>query len=249
MVKKNQFDKVYASFYRSPMHHHPIIIFYGPPGSGKGTQANLLSQTTHIPFFDAGYAFRTFAQIYQEQPSDERAARSKRMDEALKNGNPILTEDYLYIVGETIRNAIKTNVSLIMDKPGGSLVPEAEWMNDFINEHQFPVLFFHLPISVEESIKRVEQRWYAPKSGEPFGSKAEAQAHCSSGEEPYQRADDMSEEAIRRRYHKLYAAHKDVILDIFSQNQYVTLCTLNAEQDLHILQQQIILTVQKHITL
>ncbi len=231
------------------MQPNPIIIFYGPPGSGKGTQANLLSHATGIPFFDAGYAFRQFAKIYQQNPSDARAARSRRMDDALNGGNPILTEDYLYIVGETIQNAIEKNESLIMDKPGGSLIPEAEWMDEFIRRHGFEVLFFHLPISVEESIIRVEHRWYAPGSGEPFGSKELAVAQCKTGDEPYQRADDMSEDSIKRRYDKLYAAQKDTILEIFNANPQVMMYELAASEDLHKLQQQIILTVQKHITL
>lgn len=232
------------------MKHGQIIIFYGPPGSGKGTQANLLSKRTKIPFLDAGETFRNFAKIHEQNPNDERALRSKRMDECLKSGNPILTEDYMYIIGEKVKETVKSGSHLIMDKPGGSLIPEAEWMDGLIKENKFPVIFIHLPLSIEESIKRVEHRWYVPKSGEVFASKEEALNFLNEQKmkgEPYQREDDMKEEAIRNRYNKLYASNKERVLDIFKNNENVVFYELAAKSDLHEIENEVKLIVNKHL--
>ena len=35
-----------------------ILIFFGPPGAGKGTQANLLSKNFNIPHLSTGDIFR-----------------------------------------------------------------------------------------------------------------------------------------------------------------------------------------------
>lgn len=232
------------------MKHGQIIIFYGPPGSGKGTQANLLCQRTKIPFLDAGQTFRNFAKIHEKNPEDVRANRSKRMDECLKSGNPILTEDYMFIIGEKVLETVKSGNHLIMDKPGGSLIPEAEWMDDLIKKNKFPVIFIHLPISIEESIKRVETRWYVPNNSQVFSNILDAKNFIKENNlqgQPYQRDDDMNEEAIKNRYKKLYENNKDKILEIFKNNENVVFYELDGSKDLHETENEVKLIVDKYL--
>ena len=72
--------------------NYQSILFYGPPSSGKGTQAYLLSKKYDIELVDAGHSFRNFV---QNNSTLERAIRVKKH---LDNGIPILTEDYFHIL-------------------------------------------------------------------------------------------------------------------------------------------------------
>lgn len=49
------------------MSKHKVYLVFGAQGSGKSTQAKLLSEKLNIPFFDAGNELRTFAHSGTEE--------------------------------------------------------------------------------------------------------------------------------------------------------------------------------------
>lgn len=217
-----------------------LIILYGPPGSGKGTQANLLSKKLGIKFLDAGHEFREFALIHANEPNNPEAERSSRVHEYLNKGTPILTQDYLHIIQKQVENAIASHKPLIMDKPGGSLIPEAEWLNQLILDKNIKVKFFHLPIPLEESIRRIEARYFVPGYQTPYATYKEALAHCVGSVKPIKREDDTNDELIKSRYQKVYSNQAEQILQIFGSNPNVEIVEIDASQPVDIVHKQIL---------
>lgn len=63
------------------------VIFYGPPGSGKGTQAQLLADALHLFHFDSGDYLRRLLND-PEHKDDENIKRERELNEAGKLNTP-----------------------------------------------------------------------------------------------------------------------------------------------------------------
>ena len=63
------------------------VIFYGPPGSGKGTQAQLLADALHLFHFDSGDYLRRLLND-PEHKDDESIKRERELNEAGKLNTP-----------------------------------------------------------------------------------------------------------------------------------------------------------------
>lgn len=210
-----------------------LIILYGPPGSGKGTQANLLSDDFSVEFLDAGHSFREFVSYFEERPESFDYKRALRVKDYLLRGVPILTEDFLYIIKQKVENkCVIAKETLIMDKPGGSLIPEAKWMNELIIENKIDTCFFHLLLPLEIGIERATSRWYVPGSKESYLDYDEAKNICSEGENPIQREDDLNTELIKSRYEKLYGQNHQQILDIFKDNKFTRVFDIDSTRSI-----------------
>lgn len=70
------------------------MIFIGPPGAGKGTQASLLTQTHHIPHISSGDMLRAAVQ--------EGTALGKQADDFMKRGELVPDELVIAMVIERI---------------------------------------------------------------------------------------------------------------------------------------------------
>ena len=79
-----------------------MIMFYGPPGSGKGVQTDLLMEKFNLTPIPWGESFRNFAAKYADDPSSPHYARANRVRDLLLQGLPILTEDMMFILQDKI---------------------------------------------------------------------------------------------------------------------------------------------------
>ena len=188
-----------------------LIILYGAPGSGKGTQASYLVKNHSYIFLDFGQTFREFAKLDND--------RSKRVKESLEGGKAILTEDFMYILKDKIEYNLKNNINFVIDKPG-SLREEAEWLSDLIVELKISTLFLHLKIDYNQAVERILNRWYLPSSSYPYSSYQEAYENKTLEEEPYQRKEDQDQEITRIRIDNMYKHNQDII-DIYQKKGIV----------------------------
>jgi adenylate kinase len=205
-----------------------MVILYGPPGSGKGTQAKLLQEKFGYEFLDFGQSFRNFAKenIQEDNPNYLRA---KRVNEAFESGLPILTEDFFYIVQEKIENYIKEKKSFIIDKPG-SLIEEAKWFNQVIKKFNISNIFIHLNLAKDISLQRISNRWYLPSNPIPYTSYQNALENAIFNEKPYRRVEDESQDVSSKRIDNLYGQH-DVILAEYEQNG-IKINNINANDEI-----------------
>lgn len=126
-----------------------IIIFLGPPYSGKGTQAKLLSQKLNLPCFSMGELIR------QEN----------------KAGNPKAVEAYqnFIIKGKHAPNSLKFGLlkeKMDKNKDNGFILDNYPAMQEdlgtflnYLSENNLRVgKVFHIDISAEETKKRITAR-------------------------------------------------------------------------------------------
>lgn len=93
------------------------VIIYGPPGSGKSTQAELLAKKLEILHFDTGEFFRKVLYGYGEKDlknlgiNGKELLRERKLNESGKLNTP---EWVLKVVSKKIRELSKLNESVLL---------------------------------------------------------------------------------------------------------------------------------------
>lgn len=124
------------------------IVFLGKPGSGKGTQAKLLSEKTGWPVTVSGNLFRALAQ------EDSFAGRKTKHE----NDQGLLGPDWfaMYFFQRSIL-AVPENEGVIFDGFGRK-VPEAKNVIDVLTWLERPFRAVHIKVSDEEIRNRLLKR-------------------------------------------------------------------------------------------
>jgi adenylate kinase len=212
-----------------------LIILYGPPGSGKGTQASILRDEYGYEFLDFGASFREFVIANKDKDSQDYT-RARRVESDLLSGKAILSEDFFYILKSKIQTLIDSQKKFIIDKPG-SLEVEAQWLSDLILENQIPTIFIHLELDLDIALKRIVSRWYVPSSKNPFMTYNQALARSINGELPYQRPEDEDPKISQTRIKNLYGLNTK-ILNIYLSKGF-DIKNINADQPIQAVKTEI----------
>ena len=187
-----------------------IILLYGPPSSGKGTHARLLHEFTGFPIIEPAVLFRQIA-------TNPNHKWYSYIGEKINNGYPAPSDAYIKLVQAAIEPLLHSNTSFIMDKPGGSLLVETEWFLEYIKPFNAQVFLCILDIPLEESLRRIESRYFITSSGESYITYQEALSHCKNGELPTKRIDDLDSQKAKRRYKLLYEDQKEEVMVLFKK--------------------------------
>ena len=137
------------------------IIIFGPPGSGKGTQAQLLAEKFNLVHFDSGSYLRQI--LYDPKYKKNKAIQAERkLNEAGKINTPLWV---LKIIVDKIKKIEKLNESVVFS---GSPRSTFEAFGDKKHKGLMKILeefygkknirIFILNISEKESIKRNSKR-------------------------------------------------------------------------------------------
>ncbi len=169
------------------------LILLGPPGAGKGTQAELLLKRFSIPHISTGDIFR--AAIKEGTPLGTEAKRY------MDSGQLVPDEVVIGIVKERLLKDDCKNGFLLDGFP--RTVPQADSLDGFLNENGKKVDAV-INIEVDSSIllkrltgRRVCRNCAAVYHIETKKSKVDGICdHC--GGEVYQRADDTPETVSKR---------------------------------------------------
>jgi len=167
------------------------IIFIGPQGSGKGTQAKIISEELKIPHISTGDLFRSL-----EGPLKEE------VDSVINQGK--LVPDELTV------KILKERISKPDCKPGFILdgfprnIAQANMLDKITKIDKV----IEINISDELAVERISSRWSCKKCGTIFNTATnppKRQNICDKCQgELYRRADD-NPEAIKKRletYHR-----------------------------------------------
>ncbi len=127
------------------------VILYGPPGAGKGTQANLLAHRLDIIHFDTGRFLESI--VHDPKRQHEKIVKRERK---LFDGGKLMTPSF--VTGEVSREATR------IAKAGWGLVMSGSPRTMYEAERLYPVLeklygkknifIFVLEVSPAESIRR-----------------------------------------------------------------------------------------------
>ena len=184
-----------------------IILLDGPVGSGKGTQASLLSQKYSYYQFGFGTELRDFVSEFASLPSHPNYPKAIEIEDILRRGDNVNPEDLLAVAGKKIEALIQTNQKIVIDsvKTMGAF----EWLSNITKKNNVSGLLIQLDLDINVTLERLSHRYYAPHIKDlPFNSHEEALKHCLEGETPIRRQDDQNVDRIYRQY------------ELYNQNRY-----------------------------
>ena len=186
------------------------LLLVGPPGAGKGTQAQFLAAHYSIPHISTGDIFRANLKAGTDLGNQAKAFmdRGELVPDSVTND----------MVKDRLTQADVANGFLLDGYPRN--VAQADVLRAFLAENKTPLqAALELSIAPEEIIKRLSSRRTCRACG---ASSPTGATNCSScnGADLYQREDDK-EEVIARRL-EVYKEQTSPII-AFYQNEGILL--------------------------
>jgi adenylate kinase len=169
------------------------IILFGPPGSGKGTQAKLLIERFHVPHISTGDLLRDA--LAKKTPLGLRAKVH------LDNGTLVPDDIMIGLIREVVSTGSGKDGFLLDGFP--RTIPQAEALDALFEELGINIDgVISLQVEHAEVIRRLTDRRVCRVCGKIFNSnqlQSDRPTICPScGGELYQRSDDTVETAQRR---------------------------------------------------
>lgn len=199
-----------------------VIILLGPPGSGKGTQAEKLSKKYDLPHISTGDLFRE--NLKQGTPL------GNKVKSYIESGNLVPDEIVIAMLLDRVKASDCTKGYLLDGFPRS--IPQAEALQKHIQKDK--IIAVNLSAEDEMIVKRIEGRLTCKKCGAIYNkyftpSKVENQCDKCHGE-LFQRSDDNAA-VVRERlkvYHtqtaplESYYEEKDILKTFDAQKESAT---------------------------
>lgn len=133
-----------------PADKNPNIIFYGPEGSGKGTQASLLAKALGVPQLVSGDLVRKYAK-------EDKGIMGKICTEALSKGHYVADSE-MYVLWKQRLKETDTQNGWVLDGFPRNLT-QAKFLERKVEKYgqKLDAVFF-LNVSEAESVKRLLKR-------------------------------------------------------------------------------------------
>jgi len=192
------------------------LVLVGPPGAGKGTQAQFLAAHYSIPHISTGDIFRA-----NLKASTPLGLQAKGFMDA---GQLVPVEVTNEMVKDRLTHDDTANGFLLDGFPRNTV--QAEVLRDYLAQKQIPLeAVLELAIDNEIIIKRLSSRRTCKECGAPASPELAECASC--GGELYQREDDK-EEVIAKRL-SVYQEQTAPIIDFYRAEGL--LVTISADGD------------------
>jgi adenylate kinase len=186
-----------------------ILLLFGPPGCGKGTQSAFLAEQLEIPAISTGEMFRAECEAGTEL--------GRTICAILKSGG---------LVSDDMVNRVITNRISRSDCARGFLrdgyprtVPQARAFADLLAERNLPEpAVIQLDVADSVLIGRLTARRQCPKCKHIFNlitQPPRVAGRCDADGEPLIERDDDREEVVRERL-RTYKQQTDPILNFYS---------------------------------
>ena len=182
------------------------IILLGPPGAGKGTQAQLLSKTYHIPQVSTGDMLRAAAHSSENE-------LSQQVKQIMTEGRLVSDDIMIQLVANRIKEADCEHGFLLDGFPRttapADALRHAGIKIDYVVEIQVPA---------SELIERICGRLVAPSSGRVYHRRYHPPMiegkDDITGESLIQRDDDR-EETVKKRL-EVYIKQTEPLIEYYS---------------------------------
>jgi len=176
------------------------VVIIGPPGSGKGTQAELLSKKLDLFHFDTGVFLR---KLLYSPTKNKEILKERKLNESGKLNTPAWV---LKVVSQRVKEISKLGQSIVFS---GSPRSEFEAFGDKKNKGLIEILakeygkknlfVFNIEIPEKESVKRNKKRMTCLVCRSPIMSGDKKMASCPFCGGRLQIRKDDKEEIIKLR--------------------------------------------------
>ena len=163
-----------------------IVLFVGTPGSGKGTQADLVSEKFNLYHFSTGEVFREMS-----------GPESEEIDAYMKRGDLVPDEIVIKVFKNYLENK-KLYDNLIIDGSPRSLYQYKKFKEFFNDKNKSISAAFFIKISDDEAVKRLTARREDIKTHEIYNLITNPPGPEVNESDLIQREDD-TEVAVRER--------------------------------------------------
>lgn len=171
------------------------IVLLGCPGAGKGTQAQFISDTYHIPQISTGAMLRSAVA--------EQSPLGKKAKIIMDNGGLVPDELVIELVKQRLSQPDCTNGFLLDGYP--RTIPQAEALRNANIELDYVI---EIDVDDEEIVKRMSGRLMHAASGRVYHkiyNPPEVEGYDDITREPLVQRNDDREETVRQRlsvYHQ-----------------------------------------------
>lgn len=188
------------------------IVFLGPPGSGKGTQATRLSQKLGLMHLSTGDILRDSVRRQTEL--------GKKAESYMKSGALVPDDLIIGIIEEKLASGQLADGFILDGFP--RTIPQAESLKEmFLRQQQSLDRVFLLRVSDEEIVKRLSGRWYCPTCNAGYNYPLQVPkitGRCDNDGTHLQRRPDDEESVVRNRL-QVYKAQTQPIEDFYRREQ------------------------------
>ena len=194
------------------------LIILGPPASGKGTQAEMLSEKLNIPTISAG-------QLLREEVK-RKSEIGIEIEEKMKTGE--------LMPNALVNNLIWTRLEK-SDCENGFILdgfPRTRIQAKFLNEKTKIEKVILVNVSDEEVVKRLLGRRVCEKCGETFHIKfnpSKKENVCDKCGGALKQRDDDTEQAIKERL-KIYHTETEEVIEYYKSENILS--EVNGEQEI-----------------
>ena len=191
------------------------LVFLGPPGSGKGTQAVKLAQKLNIAHLSTGDILRNAVK--------EGTRLGKEAERYMKNGE--LVPDHLLIdLIESKVTSGELNDGFILDGFPRT-VPQAKSLKEMFDKNgvslETAILF---QVADDEVVKRLSGRWFCPKCQATYNYPTNVprrEGVCDHDSAKLQRRPDDEESVVRNRL-EVYKKQTQPIENFYREESVLT---------------------------
>ncbi|MCF7806490.1 MAG: adenylate kinase [Simkaniaceae bacterium] len=198
-----------------------ILVFLGPPGSGKGSQATLVHEQFNIPHISTGNLLRS--EIAAGSPLGEKAKAF--LDAGRLTPDTLITD----ILLKRIDQPDCADGYILDGYP--RRVSQAKAFEEHLMTKMDRVAILNFEISDELIIERLSKRLICKQCGEPYHLKyspPQKEGICDRcGGELYQRSDD-TESVIRKRL-EIYKQETAPLIEFYQNRLILIDCSQSKE--------------------
>ena len=193
-----------------------ILLLFGPPGCGKGTQAASLAEKLHIPDISTGEVFRAECKSGTEL--------GKMASEIMAKGGLVDDEIVDAMVAKRIAQADCARGFLLDGYP--RTVPQAQYFSALLKQRGLPApIVLHLDVPDDVVVTRLTSRRQCPECRNIYNLLSQppkAAGICDYCHAPLFTREDDLEPVIRRRL-KAYQEQTGPILDWYGPSLVQTI--------------------------
>jgi len=178
------------------------IIILGAPGSGKGTQAKLISEKLGIPHISTGDLLR--------ENISRRTKLGIIVKEYIDRGELVPDKIIIEVTMEKLMEAVKTFGGYILDGYPRTIAQAEALENSIIK----PEVVIDIKLSEEECVRRLTNRRYCPNCGATYNMILKPPMEdekCDICKVKLLKRDDDREDVIIRRFKEYHEKTKPVI--------------------------------------